>query len=299
MSTQTTTKPKPFCFVLMPFDSSFNDIYEFGIKGACEDAGLYCERVDEQIFVGSMLERIYNQIARADLLVADMTGKNPNVFYEVGYAHALGKNVVLLTSVAQDIPFDLKHFPHIVYGSEIKTLRTLLAKRLQHLASEKPTRSDTQIGLDLFLMDARLIDTPGTVVTYSRDNDRGARPEGLTESMSASPKCRLPGCDARKHNRRRNQTLHRHPQPPSTKSLERHEKRQNPRLDGHRINPNRFEQPARLDSQRSNSSYSSAKHRAPVQSLADKQVHHRAARVHPVDYASTSRMGRVRIQTRT
>jgi hypothetical protein len=175
MSTQTTTKPKPFCFVLMPFDSSFNDIYEFGIKGACEDAGLYCERVDEQIFVGSMLERIYNQIARADLLVADMTGKNPNVFYEVGYAHALGKNVVLLTSVAQDIPFDLKHFPHIVYGTAIKALRTDLAKRLKHLATEEPTRSETQIGLDLFLMDARLIDAPGTVVTYSRDNDRGAR----------------------------------------------------------------------------------------------------------------------------
>jgi hypothetical protein len=158
MSTQTTTKPKPFCFVLMPFDSSFNDIYEFGIKGACEDAGLYCERVDEQIFVGSMLERIYNQIARADLLVADMTGKNPNVFYEVGYAHALGKNVVLLTSVAQDIPFDLKHFPHIVYGTAIKALRTDLAKRLKHLASEEPTRSETQIGLDLFLNDTRLAD---------------------------------------------------------------------------------------------------------------------------------------------
>jgi hypothetical protein len=151
MTTSQSTKPKPFCFVLMPFDSSFNDLYEFGIKGACSDTGVYCERVDEQIFLGSMLERIYSQISRADLLVADMTGKNPNVFYEVGYAHALGKNVVLLTSNSSDIPFDLKHFPHIVYGSEIKTLRASLARHLSHLTSEEaPSQSETQIGIELF-----------------------------------------------------------------------------------------------------------------------------------------------------
>lgn len=168
MSAHTTTKPKPFCFVLMPFDASFNDIYEFGIKGACTDMGIYCERVDEQVFLGSMLERIYSQISRADLLVADMTGKNPNVYYEVGYAHALGKNVVLLTSIAQDIPFDLKHFPHIVYGTEIKTLRASLGRHLKHLASEEPTRNDTQIGLDLFLKSARLAD--GNVTVEYPDN---------------------------------------------------------------------------------------------------------------------------------
>jgi hypothetical protein len=61
----------------MPFDKSFDDIYKFGIKAACEEAGAYCERVDEQIFLESMLERIYNQIAKADIIVADMTGRNP------------------------------------------------------------------------------------------------------------------------------------------------------------------------------------------------------------------------------
>lgn len=130
------------CFVLMPFDVAFDDIYEFGIKGACSDAGVYCERVDEQVFLGSMLERIFSQISRADLLIADMTGKNPNVFYEVGYAHALGKKVVLLTSVSQDIPFDLKHFPHIIYGTEIKTLRAALTRKLEYLIQVQNPRSD-------------------------------------------------------------------------------------------------------------------------------------------------------------
>lgn len=150
MST-SSTKPKSFCFVLMPFDSDFNDIYEFGIKGACADVGVYCERVDEQIFLGSMLDRIYNQISRADLLVADMTGRNPNVFYEVGYAHALGKNVVLLTQKSEDIPFDLKHFPHIIYGTQIKDLRTELARRVKHFAFSAPKTIQNQIGIDLYL----------------------------------------------------------------------------------------------------------------------------------------------------
>lgn len=110
-----STKPKPFIFVLMPFDETFNDTYKFGIKGAAEDAGCYAERVDEQIFTEGILERVFNQINKADVIVADMTGRNSNVFYEVGYAHALNKIVLLLTQKAEDIPFDLKHHQHTVY----------------------------------------------------------------------------------------------------------------------------------------------------------------------------------------
>lgn len=105
------TTPKPFCFVLMPFEPSFSDVYEIGIKETCTTAGAYCERVDEQIFDGRILDRIYNQISKADFIIADMTGRNANVFYEVGYAHALGKRTILLTQKSDDIPFDLKHFP--------------------------------------------------------------------------------------------------------------------------------------------------------------------------------------------
>ena len=58
------TRPKTFVFVLMPFSDKFVDIYELGIKAACKDAGAYCERVDEQIFTDSILQRIFNQIAK-------------------------------------------------------------------------------------------------------------------------------------------------------------------------------------------------------------------------------------------
>ncbi len=123
------TQPKPFVFVLMPFIKPFDDIYQLGIKAACHEAGAYSERVDEQQYDGSILERVYNQISKADLLIADMTGKNANVFYEVGYAHALGKRVILLTQRSEDIPFDLKHYEHIVYEGSITGLKEkLLAK---------------------------------------------------------------------------------------------------------------------------------------------------------------------------
>lgn len=128
----TITKPRPFVFVLMPFAKEYNDLYEYGIRQACEAAGAYCERVDEQIFQGSMLARVINQISKADVIVALMTGRNPNVFYETGYAHALGKTTILLTKDEADIPFDLKDKPHILYGDAIKTLNEKLEKHVRH-----------------------------------------------------------------------------------------------------------------------------------------------------------------------
>jgi hypothetical protein len=135
-----STAPKSFIFVLMPFKSSFNDIYKYGIKGAAEDAGAYSERIDEQDYTESTLDRIYNQINKADVIVADMTGQNSNVFYEVGYAHALDKIVILLTQDANDIPFDLRHRPHIIYGGQIETLRNLLTQKLKWAINESGTR---------------------------------------------------------------------------------------------------------------------------------------------------------------
>jgi hypothetical protein len=134
-----STAPKPFVFVLMPFDASFNDAYELGIKPACESAGAYCERLDEQIFHENMLERIYNQISKADIIVSDMTERNPNVFYETGYAHALNKLVVMLTKDAKDIPFDLKHYPHIIYGTSIVSLKDELQRRIEYFLANPET----------------------------------------------------------------------------------------------------------------------------------------------------------------
>jgi len=138
-----STKPKPFVFVLMPFDEKFKDVYELGIKPACDNAGAYAERVDEQIFQDSIPERIYNQIHKSDVVVSDMTGKNVNVFYETGYAHALGKIVILITQNADDIPFDLQPYPHIIYGGKIRELIPELEKRIRWAIQHPEKKTQT------------------------------------------------------------------------------------------------------------------------------------------------------------
>lgn len=127
---------KPFAFVLMPFSSDFDDVYKLGIKSVADELGVVAERVDEQHFSETMLERIYRQIEQADFIIADMTGKNANVFYEVGYAHAKGKLCALITREASDIPFDLQHHAHVVYGGSVSGLREKLRPKLQWLLDE-------------------------------------------------------------------------------------------------------------------------------------------------------------------
>ena len=121
---------KLFAFVLMPFDSTFDDLYKFGIKEPAAELGIIAERVDEQLFSEGILERIYRQIELADIVVAEMTGMNPNVFYEAGYAHGRGKLCILSTASADDIPFDLKHRRHIVHHNSIQTLKERLVDEL-------------------------------------------------------------------------------------------------------------------------------------------------------------------------
>lgn len=125
-----------FAFVLMPFDKKFNDFYEFGIKETANSLDIIAERVDEQIFSENILERIYNQIDKADIIIADLSEKNPNVFYEVGYAHAKKKICLHLTQSVEDIPFDLKHHRHIVYNQSLSSLKTQLLENLNWAKQE-------------------------------------------------------------------------------------------------------------------------------------------------------------------
>jgi hypothetical protein len=127
---------KLFAFVLMPFDPKFDDLYKFGIKEPAAELGINAERVDEQLFREGILERIYRQIDVADIIVAEMTGQNPNVFYEVGYAHGKGKLCILSTASADDIPFDLKHRRHIVHVNSIQTLKARFVEELSWACRE-------------------------------------------------------------------------------------------------------------------------------------------------------------------
>ena len=103
------------CFVMMPFGGWFDRYYQEIYVPAIKEAGLEPVRADELFSTGSVVEQIWEQITKARVLVADLTDKNPNVFYELGLAHAAFKPVIFTSARIDDVPFDLRHLRVIVY----------------------------------------------------------------------------------------------------------------------------------------------------------------------------------------
>lgn len=103
------------CFVMMPFGEWFDRYYAEIYVPAIKEAGLEPIRADELFTTGSVVEQIWEQIEKAKLLLADLSGKNPNVFYELGLAHAAKKPVVFAAGQLDDVPFDLRHLRVIIY----------------------------------------------------------------------------------------------------------------------------------------------------------------------------------------
>ena len=104
------------CFVMQPFSAPLGEYYEKIYRPAIEKAGLKSVRADADIFgTGKIIDQVWRGITEAKVLVAELTSRNANVFYELGLAHALEKPVVLVSSSEEDVPFDLQHIRVIYY----------------------------------------------------------------------------------------------------------------------------------------------------------------------------------------
>jgi len=103
------------CFVMMPFGVWFDQYYQEIYVPAIREAGFEPIRADELFSTGSVVEQIWEQIRKAKVLLADLTGRNANVFYELGMAHAAKKPVVFTAPQVEDVPFDLRHLRVIIY----------------------------------------------------------------------------------------------------------------------------------------------------------------------------------------
>lgn len=104
------------CFVMMPFADPQGGYYGTIYEPAIKKAGLKAVRADTDIFgTGKIIDQIWAGINMARVLVAELTGRNPNVLYELGLAHALHKPVVLVSSNEPDVPFDVRHVRVIYY----------------------------------------------------------------------------------------------------------------------------------------------------------------------------------------
>ena len=104
------------CFVMMPFSDHLGKYYSSIYEPAITKAGLRAVRADDDIFcTGKIIDQVWRGILEAKVLIAELTSRNPNVFYELGLAHALQKPVVLISSNEDDVPFDLQHIRVIYY----------------------------------------------------------------------------------------------------------------------------------------------------------------------------------------
>lgn len=100
--------------VMMPFAMEFSSVYE-AIKRATAECRLRCLRADDIWEETTIVQDIFNLIFRAQVVVVDFSGKNPNVMYETGIAHTLGKHVVPISQALEDVPFDMRHHRVLKY----------------------------------------------------------------------------------------------------------------------------------------------------------------------------------------
>ena len=113
-------------FVLSPFKDVFNTIYEDHIRPTIERIdGLRCLRADDIYDNRPIIEDIWRQINESAIVISELTERNPNVFYETGIAHTIGKEVILITQSMDDVPFDLRHLRCIVYDYTPRGTRNL------------------------------------------------------------------------------------------------------------------------------------------------------------------------------
>jgi hypothetical protein len=129
----------PKAFVVMQFSSPFNELYQEVIKSVCEKFKLNVIRADETYGPGIILTDITKQINESRLIIAEITNPNPNVFYEVGYAHALNKPTILIAESGTKLPFDVSSFRTLFYENTIAGKQKIelgLEKHIESVLSE-------------------------------------------------------------------------------------------------------------------------------------------------------------------
>jgi len=135
MDFETGDTMLPRAFVLMDFAPEFDAIFEMLIVAAMKEAGFEAFRADNIKSQSNIIRDIIHSIAHSNLIIADLTGSNPNVYYELGIAHGLRRPVVLLTQEISELPFDLKSYRVIVYGTHF-TKMDQARRELVELAEE-------------------------------------------------------------------------------------------------------------------------------------------------------------------
>jgi hypothetical protein len=124
--------------VMMPFASEFRPVYN-ALQTLAEDLGAECLRADDIWEHDTIIQDVISLINRSKVVICDCTHKNPNVFYEAGITHAIGKNAILITQSKKDVPFDLQHLRFVKYlnnGEGLQKLTENLKPRVRTLLNQ-------------------------------------------------------------------------------------------------------------------------------------------------------------------
>jgi len=135
---QVQKAPQRIIFAAMPFAKGYDDTFEVGIQGACLELGYKAVRVDHQAFVGDIVSEIKALIKRSAAIIGDLSESRPNVLYEIGFAHASRRKVVLICSTTmENIPFDVRNNRTIRYEKGQTTrLKSSLIRELRAILPE-------------------------------------------------------------------------------------------------------------------------------------------------------------------
>lgn len=127
------------CFVLMPFKPDLDEIYHSIIRSSAQRANLSCARADDIYGPKPIMADIWRSIQDCTVVIADLTTRNPNVFYELGLCHAIQRPVILIAQDVADVPFDLRHVRVITYKNTVvgrKMLAKELSSTLRHVITD-------------------------------------------------------------------------------------------------------------------------------------------------------------------
>lgn len=125
-------------FIIMPFSEEWSDDVLMAIKDTCNDLNINVFRADELLGSYLIIDDIIASIKKSDIIIADITVRNTNVYYELGYAHALNKSTILVAQKGAIIPFDISGFRYITYGLNYIKIKKFQKELLDNIKSYLP-----------------------------------------------------------------------------------------------------------------------------------------------------------------